>query len=484
MVPPMPTRAPAKARWIAAILAVAWILTLAPELPEPIGPWAPIERTGWRWPNIAVESAIVVGTMGGMVGWLVVTGGWRDPAVRTPDRMSNAQFTTMTEASGGGVIVALLLLTMGPPWLCWLAARLATRGGFTLCDPAFLVAASVTLLLAIPMTGALLADRLRPVPTWLLLPPAGTRDAALDDWCGRALYPRRAICETAKMRAPDWGDVDGYTFPGARCVAADVAQRFTPRERTIDTAAAALGIAVDAEAVVQRDVAIGDATVAIAVRPSRDAMPVLAVDVTDDPSALQPRAAELARLGVPDYWVIDVDPQAERPVMLFRRSSPDPTTGEYLRVHETTADDDVALDAVRLGDMRLSSAALLPARCDAPVAPEEPPMPVFGPDAIVPTPPRCQGDDPDMLARCTLEHVAAGQAVFRAAHGRYFTGRCDELPEVTLPKGVSCSQAGSDFSYSATAAHPESPLHQVCSVAVDAPDEMPIVHCAPAELAG
>jgi hypothetical protein len=65
----------------------------------------------------------------------------------------------------------------------------------------------------------------------------------------------------------------------------------------------------------------------------------------------------------------------------------------------------------------------------------------------------CSGDDPDSLVRCAIRQVVAAEEVFFALHDRHFSGSCEDLPDVELPKGLVCALTGTATTFTVTMRH-------------------------------
>jgi hypothetical protein len=86
--------------------------------------------------------------------------------------------------------------------------------------------------------------------------------------------------------------------------------------------------------------------------------------------------------------------------------------------------------------------------------------------------------DADALMRCAAERVAYGQARFFATHGRYSSGRCNDVAGTTLPGTVLCLLVGSPHSFQVSTIHPGATHRHGCTWRSDATPGTPPIVCS------
>ena len=70
----------------------------------------------------------------------------------------------------------------------------------------------------------------------------------------------------------------------------------------------------------------------------------------------------------------------------------------------------------------------------------------------------CSSRDPDARLRCTLQEVAHAEDVFFATHGRFFSGKCEDLLETALPPPLMCTVMGAGSVFTAVANDPRATM--------------------------
>jgi len=90
----------------------------------------------------------------------------------------------------------------------------------------------------------------------------------------------------------------------------------------------------------------------------------------------------------------------------------------------------------------------------------------------------CNAEDPDGLIPCTLQKVAQAEDVFFASHGRYFSGKCEDLLETTLPIELFCLVMARTTDFTAVANHPRAAYAKGCQWESASPAGRPPLRCS------